>query len=227
MPAAGSRQRTSTYHSPLRARQAVETRRTVLSAATNLFAERGWAGTTLSAVAAEAGTAIETVYSAFRSKSGLLIAAIDAAIVGDDDETPLVDRPEFADLGTGPLSERLTAATRIITLALVRAVPLMGALAEAAASDVAAKARLDTYESDRRAVIANGLELIFRKPAPEALVDSIWAIAGPEVFAKLTKERHWSIETYQSWLVEIGLALFGNASSEEIRPRAQETARGK
>jgi len=205
----------------------VETRRTVLNAATKLFAERGWAGTTLSAVAAEAGTAIETVYSAFRSKSGLLIAAIDAAIVGDDDETPLVDRPEFADLGTGALSERLTAATRIITMALVRAVPLMGALVEASACDVAAKARLDTYESDRRAVISYGLELILGNSAPEALVDSIWAIAGPEVFAKLTKERQWSIETYQSWLVEIGLALLGQDFSERIRPRGGETARGK
>jgi len=65
----------------LRARQAAETRRTVLSAATRLFIERGWAATTLAAVAAEAGTAVETVYSAFGSKSGLLIAAIDVAIV--------------------------------------------------------------------------------------------------------------------------------------------------
>jgi AcrR family transcriptional regulator len=226
VPTAGRRQRPSGYHSPLRARQAVETRRAILNAATNLFAERGWAGTTLSAVAAEAGTAIETVYSAFRSKSGLLIAAIDAAIVGDEDETPLVDRPEFVGLGTGALSERLTAAARIITLALVRAVPLMGALAEASANDAAARARLNTYESDRRAVIAVGLELVLGKPAPESLIDSIWAIAGPEVFAKLTKERHWSIETYQSWLVEIGLALFGVPTSEDAPLHGEEATRG-
>ena len=85
----------------MRARQAAETRQTVLCAATRLFIERGWAATTLAAVAAEAGTAVETFYSAFGSKSGLLIAAIDVAIVGDDDETPLVDRPEFTTLGAG------------------------------------------------------------------------------------------------------------------------------
>ena len=109
--------------------------RPVLSAATRLFIERGWAATTLAAVAAEAGTAVETVYSAFGSKSGLLIAAIDVAIVGDDDDTPLVKRPQFTSLGLGKRSERLVGAARIITQALVHAVPLMGALQEASASD--------------------------------------------------------------------------------------------
>ena len=120
VPMKSGRQRQSGYHSPLRVRQAAETRQTVLVAATRLFTERGWAGTTLAAVAAEAGTAVETVYSAFGSKSGLLIAAIDVAIVGRRCEVPLVDRPEFASLGVGERSERLAAAARIITRAFVR-----------------------------------------------------------------------------------------------------------
>jgi hypothetical protein len=179
----------------------------VLSAATRLFTERGWAGTTLAAVATEAGTAIETVYSAFGSKSGLLIAAIDVAIVGDDGEVPLVDRPEFAALGRGARPERLVGAAQIITRAFVGAVPLMRALQEASASDDASRARWDAYESDRRIVILAGLELILGRPAPETLVDSIWALASPEVFTKLTKERGWSVDRYQRWLVETATAL--------------------
>jgi AcrR family transcriptional regulator len=206
-----NRQRQSGYHSPLRLRQAAETRQTVLVAATRLFTDRGWAGTTLAAVAAEAGTAVETVYSAFGSKSGLLISAIDVAIVGDDDRVPLVDRPEFGSLGVGERSERLTAAARIITRALVRAVPLMGALQEASASDEASKVRWDAYETDRRIVISGGLELILGKPASETLVDSIWALASPEVFTKLTKERRWPIDRYQQWLVETASTLLGSS----------------
>ena len=208
---ANSRQRQSTYHSPLRARQAAETRETVLGAATRLFTERGWAGTTLAAVAAEAGTAVETVYSAFGSKSGLLIAAIDVAIVGDDGEGPLVERPEFSGLGVGERPKRLALAARIITRALDRAVPLMGALQEASASDAAASARLDTYETDRRAVIAAGLHLIRENKAPEALVDSMWALASPEVFTKLTRERGWPVENYERWLVKTASALIEGA----------------
>ena len=42
----------------------------VLGAATRLFTERGWAGTTLAAVAAQAGTAVETVYAALGRNRG-------------------------------------------------------------------------------------------------------------------------------------------------------------
>jgi AcrR family transcriptional regulator len=207
VPTKSGRRRQSGYHSPLRVRQAAETRQSVLSAATRLFTERGWAGTTLAAVATEAGTAIETVYSAFGSKSGLLIAAIDVAIVGDDGGVPLVDRPEFASLGLGQWSERLTAAARIITRAFVGAVPLMRALQEASASDEASKVRWDAYEKDRRTVILGGLQLILGKPAPENLVDSIWALASPEVFTKLTVGRGWTVDRYEQWLVETATAL--------------------
>jgi TetR/AcrR family transcriptional regulator of autoinduction and epiphytic fitness len=201
----------STYHSPLRARQAAETRETVLGAATRLFTARGWAGTTLAAVAAEAGTAVETVYSAFGSKSGLLIAAIDVAIVGDDGEEPLVERPEFVGLGVGERSARLARAARIITRALEGAVPLMGALREASASDAAASTRLHDYETDRRAVIAAGLQLIRGDKAPDPLVDSMWALASPEVFTKLTRERRWSVAHYERWLVDTAAALLDGA----------------
>jgi AcrR family transcriptional regulator len=213
VPTKSGRRRQSGYHSPLRARHAAETRQTVLAAATRLFTNRGWAGTTLVAVAAEAGTAVETVYSAFGSKSGLLIAAIDAAIVGDDDGVPLVARPEFASLGLGQRSDRLIAAARIITRALVHAVPLMGALQEASASDEASKIRLNAYETDRRMVISGGLELILGKPGPEILVDTMWALASPEVFTKLTKERGWPVNRYEQWLVGTAIAVLGSAEA--------------
>jgi len=224
VPTKSSPQRQSGYHSPLRVRQAAETRQAVLAAAACLFTERGWAGTTLAAVATEAGTAVETVYSAFGSKSGLLIAAIDVAIVGDDDGVPLVDRPEFASLSVGQRSERLVAAAQIITRALVHAVPLMGALQEASASDEASKVRLDAYEADRRLVIFGGLELILGKQPPELLVDSIWALASPEVFTKLTEARGWPVDRYERWLVETATALLWSsevdgASTSSSRPR--------
>lgn len=207
MPAAKTGRRQSTYHSPLRERQAAETRKNVLDAATRLFIERGWAGTTLAAVAADAGTAIETVYSAFGSKSGLLTAAIDVAILGDDLQAPLVDRLEFTALGEGGRSKRTAAAAHLIALAHLRSVPLLRALQEAAASDKPSATRWNKYESDRRTVIEIGLEMILDQKAPEHLIDSIWALASPEVFSKLTKERAWTVESYEAWLLETANAL--------------------
>jgi AcrR family transcriptional regulator len=194
----------------LRARQVAETRQMVITAAARLFGERGWSGTTLAAVAAEAGTAIETIYSGFGSKVGVLVCAIDVAIAGDDDDRPIEDRPQFALLGTGPQIDRLQAAAQMITAALLRAVPLMKALREASASEEAARARFDTYEADRRITIGAGLRLVLGETPPEAVVDSIWALASPEVFIKLTKERDWSVENYQTWLVETASAILGD-----------------
>jgi hypothetical protein len=88
----------------------------------------------------------------------------------------------------------------------------MRALKEASASDEASKVRWDAYETDRRSVILGGLQLILGKPAPEDLVDSIWALASPEVFVKLTLERGWPVDRYEQWLVETATALLGGAN---------------
>ncbi|HEY7007461.1 MAG TPA: TetR family transcriptional regulator, partial [Jatrophihabitantaceae bacterium] len=74
---------TRTYSSDRRRRQAEQTRADVLRAAVTLFSTSGWSATTLAAIAAEAGVAVETVYSGFGSKKNLLREAIDVSIVGD------------------------------------------------------------------------------------------------------------------------------------------------
>jgi AcrR family transcriptional regulator len=195
--------RRADYHSPLRARQAAQTREVVLAAATRLFTERGWAATTLAAVAEQAGTAVETVYAGFRSKSGLLTAVIDAAIVGDDEPVPLAERSQYAQLDAGSRQERLAAAAHLVALTHDRSVALLRTLQEAAASDSAAAARWAKYEDDRRTMIAGGLGLVLGRRAAEDQVDAVWAIASPEVFGKLVMDRGWSVDRYQQWLVEI------------------------
>ena len=73
------------YHSPLRADQARQTRRRVLEAAYRLFVDRGYAGTTIAAVAMEAGVSQETIYLSLGGKRGLLEGVIEMAIAGEDD----------------------------------------------------------------------------------------------------------------------------------------------
>jgi AcrR family transcriptional regulator len=214
VPSKTKSEQSSIYRSPLRARQAAETRRTVVKAASHLFYDRGWAGTTLSAIASEAGTAVETVYSGFGSKLGVLLAAIDAAIAGDEEDVAVADRPEFAALAEGTLEDRLERAAEIITASLLRAIPLMSTLQQAAASEEKAKARLDRYESDRRTTIEAGLALILGGVAPEEVVDTLWALAGPEVFVKLTRDRGWTPDRYERWLVQAGIVLLAGGQDQ-------------
>src|SRR3989442_14879714 len=57
---------------PLRQRQALETRRAIAHAARSLFAERGYAATSIEAVADEAGGAARTGYATFGTKKVIL-----------------------------------------------------------------------------------------------------------------------------------------------------------
>lgn len=65
------------YSSPIRERQANQTRTNILDATQRLFLERGYAKTTVEAIAQEAGVAKQTVYAVFRSKNGI-VAEFDA-----------------------------------------------------------------------------------------------------------------------------------------------------
>src|SRR3954466_3490364 len=95
------------YNSSRRSLQAAQTRDEVMRAALARFSATGWAGTTLAAIAQEAGVSVETIYNGFGSKKGLLRGVMGGAVVGDTEPIPFAERPEFFDLGKGTLDERI------------------------------------------------------------------------------------------------------------------------
>ena len=123
------------YSSTRRALQAAQTREDVVAAATRLFTASGWAGTTVAGVASEAGVAVETIYSGFGSKKGLLRATMDVAIVGDAEPVPFIERDEFLRLGRGKVAERLRAAVSLVTEIHERSAGIWRAIMEAAVAD--------------------------------------------------------------------------------------------
>src|SRR5438874_2047694 len=90
------------YHSPRRAEQARATRGAVLDAARRLFVSRGYAATSIEAVAAESEVSPETVYAAFGSKRSLLSELVDVTIAGDDAPVPILERPWVGEMGAEP-----------------------------------------------------------------------------------------------------------------------------
>jgi AcrR family transcriptional regulator len=62
------------YRSRRRAEQAASTRRLVIDAARRLFAQRGYAGTTIAAIAEVADVALPTVYASVGGKPAVLMA---------------------------------------------------------------------------------------------------------------------------------------------------------
>ncbi len=201
----------SRYHSPLRERQAAQTRRAILDAALVLFGEQGWAATTLPMVAAAAGISVDTIYVTFGTKSALLLAVVEVAIVGDDEEAPMADRPDFARLADGRRHERLRTGVRYTMDVYARSVPILDALREAAASDAAAAERLARYDSDRRDLIAAGMALILGREPSEEVVDAVWALVSPEVYTYLLRGCGWSSSRVEDWFVDMARAAIARA----------------
>jgi AcrR family transcriptional regulator len=203
MAAEGSGKRTVKYHSPLRARQAAETRRSVIDAALTLFQQHGWAATTLPMIARGADVSVDTIYASFGTKSAVLLEAFEVALVGDDDEAAMADRPDFAQLGQGRRWERLRVGVRYTMDVYERSVPIISTLREAAASDEVARARLAQYDRDRRELIAAGMALILGADTSDDVVDAIYALVSPEVYTHLIEGCGWTPARVEDWFVDM------------------------
>src|SRR5215210_1080881 len=80
------------YSSAVRESQARQTRRQIVAAAGRLYADQGFAATTIDAIAAEAGVSRKTVFTSVGGKVALLKLAYDYALAGDDEPVPMIER---------------------------------------------------------------------------------------------------------------------------------------
>jgi AcrR family transcriptional regulator len=166
-------------------------------------------------VAREAGVAVETVYANFRSKSHLLMAAIDVNVVGDAEPVPLAQRPEFAALSEGSFTERVNATARLVTEINRRTSGLRRTLAEAAVSEPALAEQLALGDNRRRADVQRAAELITGRRMAPGETDGLWAVTSIEVFHLLTGSADWSMRQYTDWVAQmLGLTLSGGAGQD-------------
>jgi AcrR family transcriptional regulator len=193
------------YDSTRRQEQAKETRQRILEAAARLFVERGYGKTTITDIAAAAGVAAETVYSAFRNKPTLLHRAWDVAVGGDDAAVLVLDRPELLALLAEPdLATRLARFAVINTAIMRRTAALRLAVQGAAASDKAAAAmlaeidrqRLESMAVHARAAAETGSLVV----SEEDCRDILWSTTDGTLWYRLVGERGWTDERYAAWL---------------------------
>jgi AcrR family transcriptional regulator len=198
------------YSSPRRAEQAARTRADVLAAAVELFGEHGWARTTITAVADRAQVSAETVYKTFGSKRNLLKAAMDFAIVGDDEAIAFADRAAFrASATTGSFEERLRAGFELAADAHERTAGVWRAIVEAAPSDPEIEAARVEIERARLSDSHRFMELALGRPADESTLAAAWILSGPDAYGKLTRELGLDRAGYVTTMVNAFLGLWG------------------
>lgn len=199
---------TRTYRSSRRTTQARLTRQRVLAAATEVFLGRGYLGTTMRAIAAEAQVSVPTVEALFGTKARTLKAAIDVAIAGDDEPIPVLDRG-WADavLSADTVEQVLSIAAGALGPALVRSAGLVLAVFEGSATDVEL-AELAEQLIGQRAKTAEWLvdAITARAPLPEGCtrqeaIDTLWVLMDPAVFDRLTRHRRWTLEQWNRWFI--------------------------
>jgi AcrR family transcriptional regulator len=192
------------YDSTRRSRQAAQTRADVLDAAIELFGQRGWAGSTLAAVAERAGVSVETIYKGFGSKRALLREAMDVALVGDTDPVPMAERPEFLQLDQGTVTERIAHAAWLIADQHSRTAGVWQAIAEAAGTEEDMAALRRELEQRRRLDIGRGITRVLGHDVDDDSVTMVWLLSSPEAYRRLTQDLGQDRERYQT-LMEAAL----------------------
>jgi AcrR family transcriptional regulator len=200
---------TRPYRSARRQGQARRTRQRILDAATAEFSSRGYGATTVAAIAAAAGVSLPTVEQVFRTKANLLKAAIDAAIAGDDEPVPVLQRPAAMAAAAAPTAETFLAAVSAgVADAAERAAGLVLVAFEAAAGDPRLQPFAEQLRDNRAAMagwIVDGLAA--RAPLRPGIdrstaVDVMWLLMDPAVFTRLRTDRGWSRQRFQHWFAD-------------------------
>ncbi|GAB3156955.1 TetR/AcrR family transcriptional regulator [Amycolatopsis sp. NPDC004378] len=195
------------YDTSRRQEQARENRRRILTAASGLFREKGYAGTAMPEVAKEAGVAVQTVYKAFANKATLLKAVFDITVAGDDEDVPIAGRDFIAAIQAEPDAARkieMYLEHLVTVVPAVTPVQLLArdaAAADPAAAEVWAQMRQEMltamtyFSADLMATgqVRAGL-------SADDVRDILWTYHGPEQYELLCLERGWPPERYGRFL---------------------------
>ena len=183
--------------------QARDTRNRVVAAARALFAQLGYAATTIQAIAAESGVAVPTIYDAFKSERGILEAARLAML--EESQIPGLMAEAHREPDPG---RKLDLAARWVRQQMERSYDVIQAFREASRADPDAAADHRRI-LDRRARSLRGF-IATLKPARELVV-----------------ERGWSPDRFEQWLARTIRAqlLGGQTSSDVASARASMSTR--
>ncbi|MFB9377565.1 TetR/AcrR family transcriptional regulator [Kineococcus gynurae] len=196
------------YDNSGRADAARRTRARVVEAAREQLLARGWAGTTIRSVAADAGVSRETVYKTFGGKAGLLKAVYDRTLAGDDAPVVMAERPLFASLRRASTAAEAARAYADVAAHIAEEVgPLLRVALSSRGADPQLREFAEQIDAERlagvRQVVRVWGEHGWLRPGrtPEATADVLWTIVAPTVH-ELLHTRGWSRRRYRDWVEE-------------------------
>lgn len=181
--------------------------RLVCAAAYRLFTTKGYLATSIEEIAAEAGVARPTVFSAVGPKPIILRAVADQAAAGDDAPIPVAGRDWWREAVDEPDPRRSMRLHARNMVRIQRAVvPLMKAVEAAAPVDADAAEIWQRYQDQRHEGMAGFVASLTRKASiridEQTAIDTMWMIAS-DTYWRLVHEREWSLTKYEAWLADL------------------------
>jgi AcrR family transcriptional regulator len=189
------------YRSRARQRQAEETRQRILAATRELFTSRGYAGTTVEAIAEIADVSPKTIAAVFGSKRALLAELINPEALNSQVRQLIVDLRHTPDP-----AQRLALVAQITRQAykpLVNELELLRT-AGAVAPELAELARQieERRRQNQTRLIAylQEQDRLRRGLSFEEAVDVLWALTSYGLYRMLVVDQGWPAERYETWL---------------------------
>jgi len=178
--------------------------RLVMDAAFQLMVERGYAATTMTAIADHAGVAERTVYNLFGSKTGLMLATIRDRAMGGASKALIADHQHLR--GLEDPTEIIRFAVETNHRVASRTISLFEVAYQAAGVEPEVARALTELEEVRFRHQGEVVDVLkekgfLRSDIPyELLKRGFWLVLGPETFIK-AMNAGWDLDTYSNWLL--------------------------
>ncbi len=178
-----------------------DTRNRLLEAAEAEFTAHGYAGTTVTRLAAAAGVSVQTLYLAWGSKRALLRGYMENALSGSTGSPEDADR-RFAGL---PPHERLAGLAVLVTEIAERAATGWSLYRDASAVNPEIAADWNELQMLRHRLFTRIIGGIPVTALAEGLtmktaVNTAWAIASPESYDLLVRRLGYQLEEFHDWM---------------------------
>ena len=199
-----------TYRTSIRRGEAPQL---VVAAATRLFATKGYLATSIEDIAAEAGVARPTVFTAVGPKPVILREVVDQAIAGDAAAVPVAERNWWRETIEEPdAATSIQLLARTMTRIGQRIGLIARALETAASIDPDAARVWDRYQQQRRTGLREFAETLATKtPTPrcdvDTMTDTLWMLQ-PAAYLRLVADAGWTAKRYEAWLADLLTRLF-------------------
>jgi AcrR family transcriptional regulator len=195
------------YDASKRREAAANTRKAILDAALELFADRGYAATPMTAIAEQAGVALDTVYASVGRKPQLARLLIEAAISGRSQAVPAEERDYVRAIQAAPdAGTKIAIYASAMRMIAGRLAPVLSILQQAAPAEPELAA-LWREIAERRAANMRRFVADLAAVAPlrvdlDEAADIVWATNAPELYQLLAGQRGWSPERYEHFLAD-------------------------